>query len=542
MSFADDIMTLRYSWTKEDGTKETWEEIAERVVNNVFGTSAVQKIHNLSDIMSELIRIISERKFIPGGRFLAQSGREYHQTNNCFLLRATDTREGWGELAEKATRMLMSGGGIGIDYSLLREKNAILKRSGGVSSGPIPLMKVINEIGRGVMSGGSRRSAIWAGLSWNHPDIMDFIELKNWPDNIKKLKEKDFDFPAAMDMTNISVILDKDFFDAYENPDNEKHKLAKSVYWKTVESMCKTGEPGFSVNYDNKNESLRNACCEVVSEDDSDVCCLGSINLARIKDLEELEYVTDLGQLFLIAGIIYSDVPHSKVREVKLRNMRTGLGLMGLHEWLIRNSYKYEENEELAEWMQTWKDVSDRSAKNWSNALGVNEPIKKRALAPNGTISIAGGQTTSGIEPIFSLAYQRRYHTDDGWKKQYVVDFVAERLHNEGYDLSNVEDAYYLALNVEKRIKFQSFIQSYVDNSISSTVNLPEWGTLGNNDYKKFGKMLMKYLKNLRGITVYPNGARNGQPLTPVDFNYAIERRGVVFEGHEECTDGVCGL
>lgn len=941
MGFSDDIMKLRYSWDKADGTKETWEDIAKRV--SKFILSPIDFTDR--ELYQEKIeKMIAERKFIPGGRFLAQAGRDYHQVNNCFLLRAEDTRESWGDLANKATVMLMSGGGLGIDYSNLRPKNSPLKRSGGVSSGSIPLMKMINEIGRGVMAGGKRRclpvgtlietsrglipieqinigdlaktrngyypitgklnqgnqktiiiktqngdlectpnhrvavfdtintytfkmakdltkedrlvfsqeksvfeneydmpqytpltfsdhahtttsikipkldrdiawliglfhgdgyvgifnhgvgkrngrvsiscshnymklmekaiaqlkrfgvnasikkyenysnvvvssvqlaeyflqfktanstmtipdfimnnsdskirasylaglfdadgsentrplnmvssvypeylkqvqnlistlgiasrlklrrkaknnfqnlfvvniatkkqfrmvekeimkyslkyigkreiknaqfsytfsknilknsfekypkelknrladyssdfiekiikkkfnilpisivsiedgrnietwdievdgveefitngyivhnSAIWAGLRWSHGDIFDFIEAKNWTEEVKKIKEKDFDFPAPLDMTNISVILDKDFFNAYDDKENILHKHAKDVYWKVVESMVRNGEPGFSVDYDNKNESLRNACTEIVSEDDCDVCCLGSINLPKIKDIEELKEVTNLAILFLLSGTEYSDVPHPKVKEVKRRNRRLGLGLMGIHEWLIRNGQKYEPNLLFGEWLQNWKDESERASEKWSRELGVSKPIKLRALAPNGTISIAGGQTTSGIEPIFSLAYKRRYLTPEGWKQQYVVDFVAERLHEEGYDMNKVEDSYSLAMNVEKRISFQAFVQGYVDNAISSTINTPPFGSIGNNDPKKFGEILYKYLPKLRGITVYPDGSRGGQPLTSVDFNEAINKKNVVFEGNEECVDGVCGL
>src|SRR5258706_6316236 len=540
MGFADDIMKLRYSWDKKDGTKEEWPDIAKRVVKNVF--SSVE-FENKKEISDRIIQLISERKFIPGGRFLAQSGRDYHQVNNCFLLKVEDTRESWGDLANKATIMLMSGGGLGVDYSELRPKDTPLKRSGGVSSGVIPLMKMINEIGRGVMSGGKRRSAIWAGLRWNHGDVFEFINAKNWSAEVRKMKEKDYDFPATLDMTNISVILDKDFFDAYNDKDNSQYELAQKVYWEVIENMTRAGEPAYSVDYENKNESLRNACCEIVSEDDSDVCCLGSVNLAEIRSLEELEYVTNLGQLFLILGTLYSDVPHPKVALIKEKNRRTGNGAMGFHEWLIRRGYTYQPNDELAQWLQVWKDTSDASAKKWSELLGVNEPIKKRAIAPNGTISIAGGQTTSGIEPIFSVAYQRRYLTPDGWRKQYVVDFVAEKLHEEGYDISNVEDAYSLSMNVEKRIAFQAFVQQYVDNAISSTINMPEFGALGNNNNEKFGNILMKYLPALRGITVYPNSSRSGQPLTPVNFDFAIKNKNVVFEGNEDCGDnGICGV
>jgi len=538
-NFSENIMRLRYSWDKENGEKETWDEINERAFSNIF---SIVDFPNKKDKLNKILEYAKKRKFILGGRFLAQSGKEYHQTNNCFLLRAEDTREGWGELLNKASVMLMSGGGIGIDYSSLRPKGAALKRSGGTSSGAVPLMKMINEVGRGVMAGGNRRSAIWAGLIWDHGDIFDFIECKNWIQEVRDLKEKDFDFPAPMDMTNVSVILDKKFFDAYENENDSKHELAKKVYWKTIERMLKTGEPGFSINYENPKESLRNACTEINSEDDCDVCCLGSINLGQIESLEELIEITELAQLTLLIGTEYSDVPYPKVKEIRDKNRRTGLGLMGIHEWLIKRNYSYDENEELTEWLSAWKDISDSSAKEWANVLGFNEPIKKRAIAPNGSTSIAGGKTTGGLEPVMSIAYQRRYLTPSGWKKQFVIDFVAERLYEEGYDVSKMEDAYTLSLDPERRIAFQAYLQNFVDNGISSTINLPAFGSIGNNDIEGFGKILYKYLPKLRGITVYPDKARGGQPIIPVDFKYALQRKNLVFEGNENCENGICGL
>ena len=861
-NFAKDIMHLRYSWDKPDGSKETWKNIAKRVADNVLSTVDINK-----ETKDEIYKIIADRKFIPGGRFLAQAGRKYHQTNNCFCLRAEDTREGWGSLIRKSTLALMSGGGIGIDYSNLRPTGSMLKSSGGTSSGVTPLVKIINEVGRGVMAGGSRRSAIWAGLQWDHADIEKFIKLKNWIPEVRRLKEENFDFPASCDMTNISVIFDKSFFDAYDNPDSRKHRKAQDIYWSVIHRMLKTGEPGISVNYENKNESLRNACftsdsllltkngyvkigllegknidiidangnnnnakitktgkketiiinlstnnkirctpdhkfmlvdgteckakntkgkqlkpflqykklnnhyimlgfiqgdgslgrliskihlgievyigkndedilplfaerkytehfgsgrhilyvqdikqelinlgfsskslpdrnfplsyddwtihqkasflrgcfsangtinnyaricykatcksfieklqktldkdfdissfittnkshdivfsngmymvkesydlnisrfkskvvfnneinfhqtykieklanqliktcpyvssikdngiqdvfdfslknyhwgvvngfivhncTEVVSDRDSDVCCLGSINLPRISSIEELKKISELGIIFLLAGNQYSDVPYEEIKQVREDYRRLGMGIMGIHEWLILHGYKYEKNKELSEWLSIWKETTDSSAKYWSTKFNMNEPIAKRALAPNGSTSIAGGMTTSGIEPIFALAFQRRYLTPDGWKKQYVIDSVVERLYKQGINIDDIEDSYILSLDIEKRIKFQSFIQSYVDNSIASTINLASYGSPGNDNQEKFGKTLYKYLPSLRGITVYPDGARGGQPLTSVDFQYALKRKNLVFEGHEECSDTVCGI
>jgi len=130
---------------------------------------------------------------------------------NCLLLRAHDSREGWSELVGKSCKGLMTGAGIGAVYSDIRHENAPIRKTGGIASGPLPLIQIINECGRGVMQGGTRRAAIWAGLRWNHPDIHKFIKAKNWPEEIIRLKEKDFSFPAPLDHTNISVGLDDDF-------------------------------------------------------------------------------------------------------------------------------------------------------------------------------------------------------------------------------------------------------------------------------------------------------------------------------------------
>jgi len=535
--FSDSIMQMRYSHVKPDGTKESWGDIAHRVATNVMGVVPISK-----DTVREIERVIAERKFIPGGRFLAQAGRSYHMTSNCFMFRAEDTREGWGDLMRKATVSLMAGGGIGVDYSEIRPKGAKLKRSGGTSSGVLPLSNVVNEIGRGVMAGGNRRSAIYASLRWSHDDVFDFIRMKDWPQYIRDQKEKDFDTPAKMDMTNISIILDKDFFDAYDDTSNPMHNHAKEVYWSVVENMVKTAEPGFQVDYFNKKESLRNACTEVVSEDDADVCVLGSVNMGLIDSLEEFETVSRLGQIFLLAGTDYTDYPTQEVRHTQEKNRRTGSGLMGIHEWLIRRGKKYGSDLELASWLQTWKDATRSTADEYADKWGMNRPVAVRAIAPNGSISIAGGRTTSGIEPIFAVAYRRRWLSPDGWKAQYVVDSVAERLIQDGANPDKIEDAYTLSMDVERRVSFQSFVQGYVDNAISSTVNLPMWGTPGNDDVQSFGDMMYKYLPSLRGITCYPDASRSGQPLSVVPFSEAIKNVGVVFEAQEECVGGVCGL
>jgi len=155
-SFSQDIFNYKY---RHKGA-ETWEELAQTLVDDVCRDSIPK------DMKDELVKAIAEMKFIPGGRYLYYAGRSLKAFQNCYALAAlSDTREDWAELSWKAESCLSTGGGIGVDYSVYRPKNSPLSRTGGVASGPVSKMRMINEIGRGVMQGGSRRSAIYASLN-----------------------------------------------------------------------------------------------------------------------------------------------------------------------------------------------------------------------------------------------------------------------------------------------------------------------------------------------------------------------------------------
>ena len=853
--FAKSIYLAKYAARDDRGelVEGDWTETARRVVPTVLGALGYGPD---SEEVRELTRLVEDRKFIPGGRYLYATGKDYHQTNNCLLLRAEDSREGWADLFHKAAMSLQTGAGIGVDYSAVRPKGSRIRRTGGIASGPIELMKAVNEIGRSVMQGGNRRSAIWAGLKWSHPDVFDFIHLKDWPEHIRAAKEKDFNASAPMDMTNISVLLDDEFFAAYHDTGHQKHELARMVMRDVVEQMFKTGEPGFSVNLGEQvNDTLRNApvsadtrvltasgyarvgdivdqevavwtgkqwarttfkktgemvptvrvamsggrfltcdpthefilddgrrvaaqdldegdslmvslpkdndfrcwnaeaytlgflygdghfttgdradltlctpekkacrawfskemphtatevdgrgytrlyfkshpvfryckkthldvnfmeashdfkwsflaglfdadgsydakqhrirlsskhrpflvdvqrileelgilssinigaksgytggetwmlvvngeyvtrfgaqvptkrvipeaftayrktkikvlgveddeaqdvfccdvgveehsfmaegviisnCTEVVSADDSDVCNLGSINLARVTSVEEMRRVVRLGTLFLLAGTNYSDVPYEKVREVRTKNRRLGLGLMGLHEFLAMRGLRYEPSKWLGEYLVEYAN-SGEYAKEYAIRHGLSVPVATRAIAPTGTIAIVA-ETTTGIEPIFCVAYKRRYLAEGKvWKFQYVIDPTAKKLVEQGIEPDAIEDAYTLSLDMERRVKFQAWLQTFVDMSISSTINMPAWGTAANDEtlLAEYERILIQYLPKIRGITVYPDGARGGQPLSPVPYSVAAGNEGVVFEESDErCLGGVCG-
>ncbi len=537
--FSEDIFRHKYA---HEGCM-TWHNLSKTLVDDVCGDLLTK------EEVGTLTEMVRELKFIPGGRYLYYAGRPNKFFNNCYLLKAEeDSREDWANLSWKSESCLMTGGGIGIDYSIYRPEGSGLSKTGGLSSGPIPKMQMINEIGRRVMQGGSRRSAIYASLNWKHRDIGAFLASKNWYDmdvgktgfTVGQVKEQDFNFAAPLDMTNISVNYDTEWLLNYW-----KTGKVGDTFMTNIRQALKTAEPGFSFNFfDKEEETLRNACTEVTSADDSDVCNLGSVNMGRISSLEEFSEVVELATKFLICGTMKAKLPYAKVYETREKNRRLGLGLMGMHEWLIKKGQKYEVSTELHQWLSVYKGVSDKVSREVADEFSISRPVANRAIAPTGSIGILAG-TSTGVEPIFAVAYKRRYlKSGSKWHYQYVVDSAAQEIINiYGTSPDKIESALDLASDYKRRIKFQADVQDYVDMSISSTINLPEWGSRLNNEdtVKDFANTLASYAHRLRGFTVYPDGCRGGQPLSSVPYGEAVDKLGEEFEEGLETHD-ICDI
>jgi ribonucleoside-diphosphate reductase alpha chain len=505
-------------------------------------------------------------------------------TGNCFLFKAEeDTREEWGRLLHVSSDALMSGGGIGIDYSVLRARHSLLRRTGGTASGPLPLALSIDAHGANVRQGGGRRSAIYGSLNWAHDDAPEWLKVKDWA-NIKvpgtnltymEARTNDFDVHAPLAYTNISLNYDNAFLGTLIS--GSQYNIASSsqirniacdrkawsdivdaadlpsTFFSNVEMSMRNGEPGFSFNFFTKEkETLRNACCEIVSEDDSDVCNLGSVNMAACPDKETFERVVELGSKFLVCGTIRGQLPTEKIRRVREKNRRLGLGLMGMHEWLLQRGHRYEMNPELRDWLGVYATVSEEAAKEHCDRFFISHPVAYRAIAPTGSIGTMAG-TTTGMEPVFGVAYKRRYIKGDrttgieSRKYQYYVDAGAQDLIDRyGIDPDTIETSLSLSLDPERRIAFQADVQEYVDQAISSTLNLPAWGSEGNNEdtVPMFARLIAKYAPRLRGLTMYPDGSRGGQPLVPVPYEEAKDLIGTIFEENSDtaCKSGVCGI
>jgi ribonucleoside-diphosphate reductase alpha chain len=289
------------------------------------------------------------------------------------------------------------------------------------------------------------------------------------------------------------------------------------------------------------NGIMTGQCGEAVSDTDSDSCNLGTVFISKFTDRDDFERCVKYATKLLICGNLYSDYPLPEMREVALKNNRIGLGLGGIHDWLIQRGEKYHVSTELFKWLSVYERMSDESAHLTANEIGTTIPLNKRAIAPTGTIGCISGSTT-GIEPIFCKAYKRHYYKGNDRVYEYVVDPVIKRMIDQGIDVTNVQDSYDIPFI--DRVKMQADTQQFVDMAISSTCNLPKWGTENNNEdtLVNYSKILLKYAKRLRGFTTYPNESRGGQPLERVTIEEALNNQNKVFESNlNSCKDGVCG-
>jgi ribonucleoside-diphosphate reductase alpha chain len=156
-------------------------------------------------------------------------------------------------------------------------------------------------------------------------------------------------------------------------------------------------------------------------------------------------------------------------------------------------------------------------------------------------------ETTGGIEPPFCVAYRRKVlKGGTTMMSEYVIDPVAKRLVEMGINPEQIEDAYNIPY--QRRIAFQATVQDYTDMSISSTLNLPRWGSDGNNEdtVEELKRVVLHYLPRLRGITAFPDGSRgSAQPLVPVKYTTALKYagQGLVEDSTQICAlrGGLCG-
>lgn len=464
-----------------------------------------------------------------------------------------DSREGWGVAVMRVANALVECKEVALNLSDIRPKGTPIKSFGGVTSGPdallvmidgilnvilrtyakkrtlgpIDYMKVANFVARGVSAGGIRRSAMMGMLLWKHDSIEKFLTCK--------------DYDGDLEVMNISVVIDNTFVKQAKN----KNSKAGKLYDKIIKHSCTHGEPGMwniELARTTVPEALSTNPCGEQSLPAYGNCNLGHINLGVCNTPEEIISSAKTLTEVLINGTLKSKLPLPEFYERMDKDRRIGVGILGLHTWLVRRGKPFSIDAEDEKFFKDlYKTIRDHANK-YTKKLRINTPETVTTIAPTGTVSFIVG-VTSGIEPMFCAAYLRRYYTggiDQKIDSQVIIDPLAKECLAKGL---KVDDSFTLSVDehLDVQIKLQN---SFVDNSVSKTINLPKVGTF---DVEKVKKSVLTALeKGIKGVTLYPSGARGNEPLTPVSLDEALKLEQVAKAKTEatetDCSSGSCSL
>ena len=548
-----DVLKNKYLAPWESHPYELWQRQA-KALASVEKTKKLQKHWE-----KKFYSILEDFKFTPGGRIMHGAGREDITTtlNNCYVVGIKDDSiNSIYKTIQEEARTYKFGGGCGHDLSILRPSGAEINGTGGESCGPVGFMNLFSENTNTIAQHG-RRGANMQTLRIDHPDIEKFISIKS--DDINMVK-----------YSNISVLLTHEFMDAVEKDSDFDLKYENKVYstikakelWeKIIDCAHSSAEPGL-LFWDTMTD-YHNAeyCSPLVSTNpcaeqplpDGGCCNLGSVNLERYVDekgnfmIEEFKDTVGIATRFLDNVIDYNLDRHAldTQKENAQNDRRVGLGILGLGDMLVRMGIKYDSEDALQTIDQVMKIFCDTAYETSSDLAkekgsfpyfkwngyrkskfvknlpkNLRDKIKEDGIRnstvltvpPTGSGAIVA-RVTSGIEPIFATSYKRRVKKNDGFGREFdeykVYHPIIEKLFGDDENLPNhVVTAH--DIDPYFRVKLQGVIQKYIDSSISSTVNLHQ-------DIKKetvADIYMTAYKANLKGITVYREGSREGILIT----------------------------
>ena len=548
-----DVLKNKYLAPWESHPYELWQRQA-KALASVEKTKKLKK-----EWEDKFYSILEDFKFTPGGRIMHGAGREDITTtlNNCYVVGIKDDSiNSIYKTIQEEARTYKYGGGCGHDLSVLRPSGDAINGTGGESCGPVGFMNLFSENTNTIAQHG-RRGANMQTLRIDHPDIEKFISIKM--DDINMVK-----------YSNISVLLTHEFMQAVENDTDFDLKYEDKVYktvkakelWQTIiDCAHSSAEPGL-LFWDTMTD-YHNAeyCSPLVSTNpcaeqplpDGGCCNLGSINLDRYVDdkgnfkIEEFKDTVGIATRFLDNVIDYNLDRHAldTQKQNAKNDRRVGLGILGLGDMLVRMGIKYDSEDALQTIDQVMKifcdtayETSSELAKEkgsfphfkWSGyrkskfvknlPKSLRDKIKDDGIRnstvltvpPTGSGAIVA-RVTSGIEPIFATSYKRRVKKNDGFGRDFdeykVYHPIIEKLFG---DDENLPEHVVTAHDIDPyfRVKLQGVIQKYIDSSISSTVNLKQEIT----KETVADIYLTAYKANLKGITVYREGSREGILIT----------------------------
>ena len=554
---AEQIWNMKYRLKSADGTviDETLEHTWRRIAKDL---ACVEK--EPSKWEQKFYDALEGFKFLPAGRITAGAGTRRKVTLfNCFVMGTIpDDMGGIFEMLKEAALTMQQGGGIGYDFSTIRPKGALVHGVAADASGPLSFMDVWDSMCRTILSAGSRRGAMMATLRCDHPDIEDFVEAKS---NAERLR-----------MFNVSVLITDAFMTAVKADSDWDLKFEGIVYKKVsalklwdqiMKSTYDFAEPGV-IFIDRINQANNLNYCETIAATNPcgeqplppyGACLLGSINLARLVenpfednaklDEELLAELVSTAVRMMDNTIDVSNFPLKAQQQEAHSKRRIGLGVTGLADALLMVGAKYGSPMaiELTEkWlhriareayltsvnlskekgpfplfdadsflasgtmMKMDKDVCDAISKN-----GIRNALLT-SIAPTGTISLFAGNVSSGIEPVFAYAYNRKVLQKDGSRiEEEVIDYAVQMWRDKFGDKELPE--YFVnaqTLPPIAHVKMQAAAQKWVDSAISKTINCPE--DIGFEEFKKV--YLQAFETGCKGCTTYRPNAVTGSVLS----------------------------
>jgi ribonucleoside-diphosphate reductase alpha chain len=570
------VLERRYLARDEAGVPlETAEQLFARVAGNVAQAELVHAPHDTESASrweTRFLELMTDLDFLPNSPTLMNAGRDIQQLSACFVLPVEDSIEGIFQAIKDTARIHQSGGGTGFAFSRLRPNGDRVRSTMGVASGPVSFLKVFDAATEAIKQGGTRRGANMGILAVDHPDIEDFIALKS-------------DMRTLVNF-NISIAVTEEFMRAVEN--DEEYDLvnprsgevtgrrrARHIFDLLVTNAWRNGDPGIvfidRINRDNPTPNLgpieaTNPCGEQPLLP-YESCNLGSLNLARFVtsegdkprfDWERLARVIPNCVRFLDNVIDMSRYPVDEIDQMTKQTRKVGLGLMGWHDALIQLGVPYDSEEALAlaeEIARFVQEKANEASLELARERGVFPAFEgsrydpdsayrnatRTTVAPTGTISIIA-DCSSGIEPVFALAYTRQHYLDaddasklttlrevnhyflqaakdGGFYSEELIDHLASGgTLDERHEVPEWAKRLYVTAHQiapEWHVRMQAAFQRHTDNAVSKTINFAHTA----READVASAFWLAYREGCKGITVYREGSRDFSVLSHTTAN-----------------------